>query len=83
MIIMYSPSASRSKEEPGRYKDRYQHAQIYETVIRVIIESSLIAWVGLLAYAIASTYFLAHNELRLDNEAVYKVRSMLPECRSC
>jgi hypothetical protein len=37
-------------------KDHY----IYNIVIRAIIEASLVAWVGLVACAVASTYFLAN-----------------------
>jgi hypothetical protein len=53
-----SSSATRAKVLTGPSKDHY----IHNTVIRAIIESSLIVWMGLLTFAIAETmnvsYFL-------------------------
>jgi hypothetical protein len=56
-VVMCSFSADRAKGLTGQCKDHY----IYNTVIRAIIESSLIAWVGLVTCAVASTYNLAHS----------------------
>jgi hypothetical protein len=36
--------------------DSHENRSIYRTVIRAIIESSLITWMGLLFYSITSTY---------------------------
>jgi hypothetical protein len=41
--------------------DPRQDHYIYNIVIRAIIEASLVAWVGLVACAVASTYFLANS----------------------
>jgi endoglucanase Acf2 len=54
-VIIFSSSANRTKALTGPYKDHY----IYNTVIRAIIESALIVWMGLLTYAIATTCWFA------------------------
>jgi hypothetical protein len=40
--------------------DRRKEHCIYNIVIRAVIEASLVAWVGLVAFAVASTYYLAN-----------------------
>jgi hypothetical protein len=52
-------SATRAKVLTGPCKDHY----IYNTVIRAIIESSLIVWMGLLIYAISETCGLSRSAL--------------------
>jgi hypothetical protein len=56
--IVFSSSARRTRGLTSTCKDHH----VYNTVIRAIIESSLIAWVGLLVYATTSAYFYAHLE---------------------
>jgi hypothetical protein len=53
-MFVRSSSAARAKVLAGPYKDH-----IYNTVIRAIIESSLVVWMGLLTYAIAETRVLS------------------------
>jgi hypothetical protein len=60
-VMICSSSAERAKDLTGICKDH----SIYNTVIRAIIESSLVAWVGLVACAVASTYYLWHSKTPL------------------
>jgi hypothetical protein len=57
-MLLSSSSAYRVKIATRPCKDHY----VYKTVIRAVIESSLVAWMGLLAYAISNTYSLANKE---------------------
>jgi hypothetical protein len=57
-MLVCSSSAARAKVLTGPCKDHY----IYNTVIRAIIESSLIVWMGLLTYAITQTLGLSQLE---------------------
>jgi hypothetical protein len=54
-LIVCSSSTHRSKTLVGPH--------IYSTVVRAVIESSLITWMGLLACAITSTDFLVHVQI--------------------
>jgi hypothetical protein len=58
VLVCCSSSATRAKVLAGPCKDHY----IYNTVIRAIIESSLIVWMGLLTYAITETWMLSQLE---------------------
>jgi hypothetical protein len=62
---VYSSSGNFARL-PSSGKDR----QIYNTVIRAIIESSLVSWVGLLSYAIATTFYLTSSNSQANYDAV-------------
>jgi hypothetical protein len=52
IVVFCSSSANRAKGLGGSQS-------VYNTVIRAIIESSLISWMGLLTYALSSEFYLS------------------------
>jgi hypothetical protein len=69
-MVVHSSSANRAKALTGPCKNQ----SIYNTVIRAIIESAFIAWVGLLIYVMTNLYNIKQG----DAQANYIV-SWLPD----
>jgi hypothetical protein len=57
-VVVCSSSRNRARVLTAGLRQDYH---IYNTAMRAIIESSLVAWVGLVTYAIASTCFYQEN----------------------
>jgi hypothetical protein len=62
-VIIRSSSANRTRALIGPCRDHY----IYKTVIRAIIESALITWIGLLVYVITAALALWANSHAADH----------------
>jgi hypothetical protein len=60
-------TGSSATEASTMLRDSHEGRSIYRTVVRAIIESSLITWVVLLVYSISNTIFYALNEMGAYN----------------
>jgi hypothetical protein len=69
-VTICSSSANRTKALTGSSHKRY----IYNTVIRAIIESALIVWIGLLTYAIATTHWFALGTANTNDPSLAMVQ---------
>jgi hypothetical protein len=71
-VIICSSSANRTKALTGPCKDHH----IYNTVIRAIIESALIVWMGLLTFAIATTRLFALGAANFNSSSTVSYTAM-------
>jgi hypothetical protein len=51
-------------------ENSHESRSIYRTVIRAVVESSLITWVVLLAYTISTTIYYLYESVALSSESV-------------
>jgi hypothetical protein len=63
---MIAPDSSATKAST-MLDDARESRSIYHSVVRAIIESSLITWIVLLVYSISSTVFYSLDEMGAYN----------------
>jgi hypothetical protein len=65
------PSLAPREDARRPQEVQEQHRYVYNAVVRVIIESSFVSWVGLLAYTIATTCFFTFSNRMITNSVSY------------